>query len=232
VVEHPLGKGEVVSSILTGSTIRKIHSAILIRNIGWMFRSSAISRIIAAIMTAVPKRRMTVDEYLAWAQEQPERYELRDGTIFAMSPEGAGHAEKKAAVHAVLLAGIRARGLACYALPDGMTVRIDEATAYEPDALVYCGSKLPPSAIEVPNPVVVVEVLSPSTRHIDLSAKLADYFRLPSVVHYLIVDPEKPRIVHHARAADDTILTRIVTDGSIKLDPPGIEFAMAEVYPA
>jgi Uma2 family endonuclease len=78
--------------------------------------------------------------------------------------------------------------------------------------------------------VIVVEVLSPSTRHIDLSAKLADYFRLPSIAHYLIVDPEKPRIIHHARAAGDTILTRIASEGIIKLDPPGIEFAVAEIY--
>jgi Uma2 family endonuclease len=173
---------------------------------------------------------MNVDEYLVWAGEQSGRYELLDGAVVAMSPEGAGHAEKKAAVHAALLAGIRARGLACYALPDGMTVRIDDSTAYEPDALVYCGAKLKPSALEVPNPIIVVEVLSPSTRHIDLSAKLADYFRLPSVAHYLIVDPEKPRILHHARAGGDTILTRIVNDGTIRHDPPGIEFAMTDIY--
>jgi Uma2 family endonuclease len=194
-----------------------------------MFPEPAPSRIIA-VMTAVPKTRMTVDEYLAWAMEQPGRYELLDGAVIAMSPEGAGHAEKKAAVHAALLAGIRARGLGCYALPDGMTVRIDGVTAYEPDALVYCGAKLASAAVEVPNPIIVVEVLSPSTRHIDLSAKLADYFRLPSVAHYLICDPEKPRIVHHARAAGETILTRIISEGSIKLDPPGIELAMADIY--
>jgi Uma2 family endonuclease len=127
------------------------------------------------------------------------RHELVDGAVIAMSPEGAAHAEKKAAVHAALLAGIRARALACHALPDGMMVRIDDATAYEPDALVYCGTKLPALAIEVRNPLIVVEVLSRSTRHIDLSAKLADYFRVPSIAHYLIFDPEKPRLVHHAR---------------------------------
>jgi Uma2 family endonuclease len=181
-------------------------------------------------MTAIPKLRMTVDEYLAWADGQPGRYELKDGSVFAMSPESLGHAEKKAAVHAALLADIRARGLPCHALPDGTTVRIDDATAYEPDAVVYCGARHPPSAVEVPNPVIVVEVLSPSTRHIDLSAKLADYFRLPSVAHYLIVDPDKPRIVHHARSTGDTILTRIVSSGSISLDPPGIELALNTVY--
>ena len=173
---------------------------------------------------------MTVDEYLAWAGEQAGRHELVDGAVIAMSPEGAGHAEKKAAVHAALLAGIRVRALTCYALPDGMTVRIDDATAYEPDALVYCGTKLPASAVEVPNPLIVVEVLSRSTRHVDLSAKLADYFRLPSVAHYLIVDPEKPRLVHHARVAGDTITTRIITEGDVMLDPPGIGFSLADIY--
>jgi hypothetical protein len=43
-------------------------------------------------------------------------------------------------------------------------------------------------------------------------------------------DPEKPRILHHARAADDAILTRIVHEGGVKLDPPGIEFALAQIY--
>jgi Uma2 family endonuclease len=181
-------------------------------------------------MTAQPKARMTVDEYLSWAAEQPGRFELLDGTIFAMSPEGAGHAETKAAVHAALLAGIRTRKLPCFALPDGMTVRVNDATAYEPDALVYCGTKLAFAAVEVPNPMIVVEVLSPSTRHIDLSAKLADYFRVPSIAHYLIVDPERPRVFHHARAERDTILTRIVNSGKIKLDPPGIEVDLADIY--
>lgn len=102
-------------------------------------------------MTALPRTRMTVDEYLAWAEGQPGRYELLDGVVFAMSPEGAGHAERKAAVHAALLSGIRARGVPCYALPDGMTVRIDKTTAYEPDALVYCGTKLTPSATFPPS---------------------------------------------------------------------------------
>jgi len=87
------------------------------------------------------------------------------------------------------------------------------------------------SAVEVPNPLIVVEVLSRSTPHIDLSAKLADYFRVPSIAHYLIVDPEKPRLVHHARSEGDNILTRIITDGAVMLDPSGIRLTLADVYP-
>ena len=112
-----------------------------------------------------------------------------------------------------------------------MTARVDETIAYEPD----CGVlriKLSASDIEVPAPVIVVEVLSPSTRRIDASAKLAGYFRVPSVAHYLIVDPNQPLGLHHARGEGATILTRIVTQGTIELDPPGLAVALPEIYAA
>jgi Uma2 family endonuclease len=181
-------------------------------------------------MVGLTKPRMTVDEYLAWAMDHPGRYELFRGEVFAMSPETVGHADAKAAVHAGLAAAIRERGLPCHALPDGITVRVSEATAYEPDAQVYCGDRLPSDVLEVPNPVIVVEVLSPSTRRIDVSTKLVDYFRLSSVMHYLIVDLRGPVIVHHARSTGDAILTRIIRDGVIALDPPGLELAVADIF--
>jgi Uma2 family endonuclease len=93
-------------------------------------------------MSALPQTSMTVDEFLVWAEGQPGRYGLVDGVVYARSPQGAGHASAKFAVQSALAAGIHARGLPCRMLPDGMTVRIDRATAYEPDALVYCGTKL------------------------------------------------------------------------------------------
>jgi Uma2 family endonuclease len=171
-----------------------------------------------------------VDEFLAWAEGRPGRYELFRGEVYAMSPEVVGHTEVKGAVYVALLTAIRARGLPCHTLTDGPTVRIDSDTAYEPDALVYCGEKLPPTALEVPNPVIVVEILSPSTRRIDVSIKLSGYFRLPSLTHYLIVDPAQPSVVHHARGTGDAILTRIVTEGAITLDPPGLKLALSDIY--
>src|SRR5262245_3969666 len=105
-------------------------------------------------MNVLTKPRMSVDEFLAWAEGRPGRYELFRGEVFMMSPETVGHLEAKAAIFDALRAAVRAQGLDCYALPDGATVRVDSATAYEPDALIYCGQRLPPSAIEIPNPVV------------------------------------------------------------------------------
>jgi Uma2 family endonuclease len=183
-------------------------------------------------MTVLTKPRMTVDEYLTWAEARPGRYELHDGVVHAMSPEGLGHAKVKFRVQAALAAELRARGLPCDMVPDGMTVRIDAATAYEPDALVYCGEELLATALEIRDPVIVVEVLSPSTRRIDTSAKVEGYFRVPSVAHYLIVDPMRPLIVHHIRGTGDAIVTRTVREGTIALDPPGLTLALADVYGA
>lgn len=76
--------------------------------------------------------------------------------------------------------------------------------------------------MRISDPVVVVEVLSRSTRGRDTGAKLADYFRLPSVRHYLIVRAEERVIIHHARGEDGVILTRILPDGLIALDPLGM----------
>lgn len=73
-------------------------------------------------------------------------------------------------------------------------------------------------------------MLSPSTQQFDVSIKLAGYFRLPSVAHYLIVDPVQPLIVHHSRGSGDTILTRVVTEGAMALGPPGLELAVDEIY--
>ena len=90
--------------------------------------------------------------------------------------------------------------------------------------MLRCGPQLDGDAVKVLDPVVVVEVLSPSTRGVDLGEKLAGYFRIPSVQHYLIIKPDSPVEIHHARGADGDILTRLVREMPLRLDPPGIVF--------
>ena len=68
-------------------------------------------------MTVLTKPRMTVDEYLAWAEDQPGRYELHKGEVHAMSPETAGHAETKAAVYMALRNAIRRRAAGVSRIP-------------------------------------------------------------------------------------------------------------------
>jgi Uma2 family endonuclease len=167
---------------------------------------------------------MTSDAFIAWAMEQPEgqRYELLAGRVVAMAPERSAHALAKFHVAQRLAAAVTAGGLPCTVYPDGMAVVVDELTTYEPDALVRCGPPVPPNTIKLTDPVIVVEVLSPSTRARDHGDKLIDYFRLESVRHYLIVRTEDGAIVHHARNPEGTILTRIIREGVLHLDPPGL----------
>ena len=127
-------------------------------------------------------------------------------------------------------AAIAARGLACEALPDGATVRIDDRTVYEPDALVRCGPPLPGDAIEVGDPVIVVEVVSPSSRGIDKGAKLASYFSLSSVRHYLIVDTDKRVVIHHHLVEDGRIESRVLHEGPLTLDPPGLKIEVQDIF--
>ena len=168
--------------------------------------------------------RMTTDEFIAWAMEQPEgqRYELEKGRVVTMAPERSAHAKVKYRVARQLDDAIERAGLPCEIYPDGMAVRIDETTTYEPDALVRCGPEVPPDAVKITDPIIVVEVLSPSTRARDNSEKLIGYFSVPSIQHYLLVRTEDLAIIHHSRNPDGTILTRIVHDGTLVLDPPGL----------
>ena len=179
------------------------------------------------------RTRMTSDQFVTWALAQPEgeRYELASGEVVAMAPERSAHALVKAYVWQSLHQAVRAAGLPCTAYPDGMAVRVDDAVVYEPDALVRCGGPLPDDAVQLTDPVILVEVLSPSTRARDAAAKLEDYFRLPSVRHYLIVKTENRTVIHHRLEEGGSILTRILRGGELELSPPGITLAVDTFFP-
>ena len=181
-------------------------------------------------MNVMVTPRMTVDEFLAWAAGRPGKYELIGGVVQQMSPERADHVRVKFSVCAELKAAIKKANLPCEALTDGMTVRAGKRRAFVPDALVHCQPKLDGRSVEVREPVIVVEVLSPSSLASDSGAKLSGYFGLPSVAHYLIVDVDERNLVHHRRASGDAIETRILTDCVLKLDPPGIEISIGAFF--
>lgn len=176
-----------------------------------------------------PDRFFTREEYRLWCANQPKgRFERVDGHIVAMAPERIGHARVKAAIWLALRNAIRTAGVPCQALPDGVTVEIGESD-YEPDALVNCGTTLDRNAIAATNPVIIVEVLSPGTAETDTGGKLAAYFAVPSVAHYLIVHPDKRVITHHRRNGL-SIDTQIIGSGDIVMNPPGITITVDAIY--
>ena len=174
---------------------------------------------------------MTVDDFLVWSEDKPGRYELVGGHVLSMSPERIRHTEAKFSASLALFQAIRRANLSCQMLMDGATVRIDRDTAFEPDALVRCGAQLSGDLLEVPDPIVVVDVLSPRTRNYDLSAKSIGYFGVPTIRHYVIIDPDGAKIIHHRRDGDG-VATRILGQGNLRLDPPGLDLTVEDMLRA
>ncbi|KAA5601139.1 Uma2 family endonuclease [Blastochloris sulfoviridis] len=178
-------------------------------------------------MTAAPcpDRRMTVTDYLAWGEARPPgRFELVEGRVVAMSPERVRHNLVKLAVAVALQNAVRAAGLPCTVFTDGVGIAVNKDTVREPDASVQCGVPADLDAKLIEAPVIVVEVTSPSSERDDQQVLLVEYFSVPSIRHYLIVLPEKRAVVHHHKTGE-AIATRIVHEGEIVLDPPGMTVA-------
>jgi Uma2 family endonuclease len=174
--------------------------------------------------------RLTRGEFRSWVAQQPQgRYERVGGQVVAMSPERIGHALIKGRVWRALDAALLAAQAPCSAIPDGAAVEIDDDTDYEPDGVVSCDETLDLDAVVAPTPVIVVEVTSPGTRGTDNGAKLADYFRVASIQHYLSVNSRRVEVIHHRREPAGAA-TRIVTGGSLPLDPRGIAVPVDAFY--
>jgi Uma2 family endonuclease len=173
---------------------------------------------------------MSRAEYRLWAADRPGRFERINGQVVAMAPERVGHARIKGEVFVALRSAIAAAGLPCEVLVDGPTIEVGESD-YEPDVIVRCGTDVvSDDSLVVPDATVIVDVLSPTTRRTDVSQKLVDYFRVPSVQHYLILFADRVQAIHHRRVGD-RIETRVLTDGDVTLDPPGMTVTLGSFYP-
>jgi len=189
----------------------------------------------------IPDREMTFEEFLAWAETVPKeagRFELWDGRVISkrgpagsMNAERSQHWETKQALFQALYAAVASSAVEAHVAIEGPTVQLPSGRGVEPDVLVYLGPKVPRGTLVVPEPVIVCEVLSPSTARHDMSAKLEGYFALPSIQHYVIADPDRPMLIVHSRAGDATFTTRLVSDpaATLRLDPPGLTVSLADV---
>lgn len=175
---------------------------------------------------------MSSQEFDSWLRETGPagRYELSAGRVIAMAPERMGHNRVKAAVHAALARA--SDGLHCEAVMDGMSVEINADTLREPDAMLRCGDALPREATRCNDPVIVVEVTSPSMSQTDFTAKLLDYAEITTLAHYIIVDLERRAVIHHARAEGGGFATTLHRAGDVRLDPPGLSLDLDPILAA
>ena len=176
-----------------------------------------------------PPGRMSRAEWRRWCEEHGTRSERVHGQVVALAPERWAHARIKANVLLAFRTALVGRK-DCVAVPDGMTVEIDDDTDYEPDVAIHCGEPISDDSLAIPSPVVVVEVLTPSTRHVGTKIRLGDYFRLPSMRHYLLVRTDRSEVMHYQRGADGLPCLRTITSGEVAIDPPGIVLKLDAIY--
>ena len=175
--------------------------------------------------------RFDAASFMAWYDFQPDgrRYELLNSRVYEMQRECVGHARAKGACYAALAGAVAASGLPCEVFADGMAVRLDDTTIFQPDVSVRCGARLPGETVLILDPVIVVEVLSMISQPVDVFRKFNGYFRCASIVHYVIINSVDGDLVHHRRIADGRIVSAHFDTGILLLDPPGLSLDLAEI---
>jgi Uma2 family endonuclease len=178
-------------------------------------------------MDQAVRKRMTLDEFLAWERRQELRYEFDGFEPMAMT---GGTAEHSVIASNLVAALDRRLGAGpCRAFRGDVKIVVAENVRY-PDAMVTC-SPVPRGTDIIPDPVVVFEVLSASTARTDRTIKNAEYRATASIQHYVMLEQLAAAATVFARAGDDWI-GRLVTGIDAELDLPtiGIRIPFAEIY--
>jgi Uma2 family endonuclease len=178
---------------------------------------------------------MTVGEFLGWSEEQADdaRYELVAGLpVRLMAPTNIRHAQIQYNAGQALRRGIGEARLRCrvYDAGPGVAVGHEGDECRIPDIVVTCAMEIDETARLVPEPVIIVEVASPSTRLADVNDKVEFYGGIASIRHYLVIEQDRRRVVYHGRGPSGGLEPRILREGEIALDPPGIRLALDALY--
>ncbi len=178
-----------------------------------------------------PLMQMTEAEYIAWERQQPERHEYWRGEVFSQA--GGTRRHSLVGTNAARAIGNLLQGHDCQAHGSDMRVHI-EATGYHayPDVSVVCPPFEGDAEDEISNPVLVVEVLSPSTADFDRGGKFGHYRQIPSLQEYLVLWQDEPRAEQHTRTEDGLWLLREVVgmDQSLRLASLNKQLALRDVY--
>lgn len=165
------------------------------------------------------------------ARQERGRYELQNGIVIMQQSQNIAHLRAKGRVYLALQAAIEQAGVDFYALPDGATVRIGQRTAFEPDALVAPLPMPADDALAVVDPVLVVEVLSPTSVKRDLSDKVIGYFQVQTIAHYLVIDPIENVLIWHRRCVGGGLEPpAVLKEGVVAFDPPGIALDITVLF--
>lgn len=175
------------------------------------------------------------ETYLALEAESDIKYEYHDGWIVAMAGGSPAHSQLGGNIVTELNIALKTKGSSCRVYNSDLKVRIDSANrTYYPDATVGCEEPQysPKDAHALTNPILIVEVLSPSNAAIDRGSKFYQYRRLPSLQEYVLISQDEVMVDVSYRRESDLWETRIVRglDSRLQLPSLDIEISLADLY--
>lgn len=189
-------------------------------------------------MSAVPKKKLTVEEYLAIEEKAEFKSEFYDGVMYPLHRDGpaamagASRRHNYAKENLIVELGMRLKGGPCRTLSSDQRVRVSPTGLYAyPDIVVLCGEPEYDGETLL-NPQVVIEVLSDSTAQNDRTTKFRHYQRLASIREYVLVSQDEPVIERFVRQADgDWKLTTFAgVNETFALDSVSVAIPMADVF--
>jgi Uma2 family endonuclease len=183
------------------------------------------------LMNNPAKKPMTLDEFVAWEDQQPARHQFVNGVITMMTGGTAAHSLISVNVLSTLKQKLR--GSPCR--PHGSDLRVQipaTGNSRYPDVTVDCG-KYDPKAKDAVEPTVVFEVLSDSTRWNDINLKVHDYASIASVDLYICISQDEPKLNVWARGESGKFeIEPDITDPQSMLDLKtlGLSLSLEEIY--
>jgi Uma2 family endonuclease len=177
-------------------------------------------------MSNPAEKLMSVEEFLCWEREQPERYEYAGGAVTMMTGGSLDHSTIASNLWTALRERLRASG--CRAFRGDTKIIANNSVRY-PDLSVTC-SPIRGGDDSVIDPIVVVEVLSPSTERDDRGRKKFDYFATPSIRQYAIIEQDERRIDLYTRARAGWANDIVEGEAVLRLSSIGVEVSLDEIY--
>lgn len=167
-----------------------------------------------------------VDDFLAWAEGRPERWQLVEGRLVMMA--GASDRHDFITVNTILALGRRLEGRPCRPHGPDRGVRIGRRNYYLPDVSV---SWRRADGTFDPDPLVVIEVLSPGSERDDRGVKRRAWQTVPTLRHYLLASQDEPLVELFTRGEAGWTYTRHEgLDARVPLAALGLELPLVELY--
>ena len=181
---------------------------------------------------AIAEKLYTPEEYLELEREAEQKHEFIDGEIVAMAGASREHNLIGVNVSGELRSRLRGKGCEIYA--NDMRVRMRKNRYGYPDLVVVCDKpQFDDEEFDVLlNPLIVVEILSKSTRFRDKTEKLITYQKMESLSECLLVEQDEPRIEHYIKKTPNQWLLFIYEnlDETISLKSVNCKLPVAEIY--